>query len=193
MTPSQTRAMRAKQLLDSGREPAEVARELGYTKVSAMSGAISLCSRAIEREEKKMLEICRETSRIDLLAEGPALIADKRADDISACEKPKSTMAAMIHEEHQEAHFYPRTSPVAHLYPVENGIVTIGKALCSVTYKPDVGTAFINLKSYRKWMPLYRNLLGGSEGLASTLRQIAEAATEAAALIEEENYVDHHK
>lgn len=149
MTPSQMRAMRAKQLLDSGRDAKEVAKELGYTKVSAMLGAISLCSRAIEREEKKVAEICKEE--------------------------------------------FPRTSPIAHLYPVENGIVTIGKELCSVTYKPDVGTAFINLKAYHKYLPLYNNLLGGKEGMAAVLRQIAEAATEAAALIEEEDYVDHHE
>lgn len=60
MTPSQMRAMRAKQLLDSGKTAEDVARELGYKTVNGMLGAISLCSRKIERDEKKILQMISE-------------------------------------------------------------------------------------------------------------------------------------
>ena len=60
MTPSQMRAMRAKQLMDSGKDANEVARELGYKTVNGMLGAIALCSRKIERDEKKILQMISE-------------------------------------------------------------------------------------------------------------------------------------
>lgn len=56
MTPSQMRAMRARQLLDSGRDAHEVAREMGYTKVSGMLGAIAICEKKFERDKEKVLQ-----------------------------------------------------------------------------------------------------------------------------------------
>lgn len=214
LTDAQRRAMRARQLLDSGRDAREVARELGYTKVSGMLGAIALCSRKIERDEKKILQMIEEdppkvVSKIvteDGVRAEPVFLNDRTLADLlkeghadpvgepGPEGEPGKGVIPMPREEHQKAHFYPRTSPVAHLYPVENGMVTIKKDQISITWKPSVSTVHINVNAYKgpKWLPLYGNLLGGRAGLASVMRQIAEAATQAAALLEEEEHVDHY-
>lgn len=166
LTESQRRAFRARQLLDSGKDPRETAREMGYTSVSGMLGAISLCEARMKRREEADPPK-KETCEIKISQDAPvmALKADK-----------------------------PKMSPVARLYPMENGVITVPKGDVSVSWKPKVNTVFINVNNYRqaKWLPLYGEIFGGKRGLVKALRQIAEAATEAAALIEEEEYVDHH-
>ena len=175
LTDGQRRALRARQLLDRGIDAREVARELGYTKVSGMLGSIALCEARLERDRKDM--------------EAAVKTQEKAASKVKQTEEAKHDAAPAAKREE-----LPKTSPVAHLYPVENGMVTIRKDHVSVTWKPVVGTLFINIHAYKgpKWLPLYGNLLGGREGIARALRQIAEAATEAAALLEEEEHVDHH-
>lgn len=182
LTDGQRRALRARHLLDSGKDAREVARELGYARVNAMLGAITLCEIGLEKKRKAMEEATKPQDKAEQLhaayKEMPGQVhADPPGHDGTPGPSSKEI---------------PKTSPVSHLYPIENGIVSIRKDQISVTWKPSVSTVFINIHAYKKWMPLYGNLLGGREGLARALRQIAEAATEAAALLEEGEHVDHH-
>ena len=199
LTDGQRRALRARQLLDSGKDAREVARELGYARVNAMLGAITLCELCLDKKRKAMEEATKtqekEVQACVAYKEIPGQVhADPPGQDGPPGEPgvPHGAMIPMTRKDHFEAHHYPKTSPVSHLYPIENGIISIRKDQISVTWKPSVSTVFINIHAYKKWMPLYGNLLGGREGLARALRQIAEAATEAAALLEEEEHVDHH-
>lgn len=243
MTPSQKRAMRAKQLLDSGKDANEVARELGYTKVSAMLGAIALCSRKIERDEKKIQQMISEKpaevirkevtedgvkavlvfpenqTLIDFLTDGHADPGGEPGPEGPAGEgepNPAYSLLAATREQHAAMHDGYRSDvvivdethelcpekrlreaevkPTAKVYPVENRIVAIRRPNTWVSIKMDEMQVRINVTSnygVNRWLALYGKHIG-KEALVQTLREIAEATTEAAALIEEAGYVDHH-
>ena len=195
MTPSQMRAMRAKQLLDSGRDAHEVAKELGYTKVSAMLGAISLCSRKIERDEVKLSDLFGKTLNVVKKEVDPDGL---RAQIVIADEMPKANlladnMQAVSKKEHAEMHGFRK--PAAKLYPMENGIMKIGGALGYVTIKPDVHTVHLNVPTTsggNRWLMLSGRQLGRDRLLAA-LKELAGAINEAVGLIEEGIIdVDHH-
>lgn len=195
MTPSQMRAMRAKQLLDSGRDAHEVAKELGYTKVSAMLGAISLCSRKIERDEAKLNDLFSKTitcTRKEADQDG------LRAQIVIADETPRvdlleENLQAVSRKEHAEMLGFRK--PAAKLYPMENGIMKIGGALGYVTIKPDVGTVNLNVPTTsggNRWLMLGGRQLGRDRLLAA-LKDLAGAINETIGLIEEGIIdVDHH-
>lgn len=218
MTPSQKRAMRAKQLMDSGKTAEEVARELGYTKVSGMLGAISLCSRAIEREEKRVLEMIAEdppkvVSKVvsedgmraelvfhtdepvlDLLADGHADPVGELGPEGQAGEGEPNPAYSPQAIARLAAMYSGQGEPTAKVYPVENRIVAIRRPNTWVSIKMDEMQVRINVTSnygVNRWLALYGKHIG-KEALVQTLREIAEATTEAAALIEEAGYVDHH-
>lgn len=243
MTPSQMRAMRAKQLMDSGKTAEEVARELGYKTVNGMLGAIVLCSRKIERDEKKILQMINEKPAevirkevtedgvraelvfhtdepvLDLLADGHADPVGEPGAEGPAGEgepNPAYSLQAVTREAHAAMHDGYRADvvvvdemhelcsakrlreaevkPTAKVYPVENRIVAIRRPNTWVSIKMDEMQVRINVTSnygVNRWLALYGKHIG-KEALVQTLREIAEATTEAAALIEEAGYVDHH-
>lgn len=180
LTESQKRALRAKALLDmGGANPKQVARECGYTSVNAMLGAIAMC------------------------------------DGIPASHTPaeKPEMQAMTGEEHEKRHPFLekrlRTRAVTReqdspegktmtmtIYPVESGKIIIRKPDISISYRPDgkIGpTVHINDVSgerrsgHPRWLALVGKDVGGKPGIVRMLRQISEAASECAALIEDES------
>lgn len=181
MTPSQTRAMRAKQLLVSGRDAHEVAKEMGYTKVSAMLGAITLCSRKIERDEEKLDDLFGKTLTITKKEVEPdGLRAQIVIVDEMSTIKPMPMVTAKAN---------------AKIYPMENGIMKIGGELGYVTIKPDVGTVHLNVPTTRggsRWLMLNGRQLGRDK-LITALKEIAGAIGETLGLIEEGIIdVDHH-
>lgn len=199
MTPSQMRAMRAKQLLDSGRDAHEVAKELGYTKVSAMLGAISLCSRKIERDEAKLSDLFGKTLNVvkkEVTENGVraelVFHTDEPRLDLLA-DQTEENLQAVSRKEHAEMHGFRK--PAAKLYPMENGIMKIGGTLGYVTIKPDVGTVNLNVPTTsggNRWLMLGGRQLGRDRLLAA-LKDLAGAINEAIGLIEEGIIdVDHH-
>lgn len=179
LTESQKRALRARALLDMvGANPKQVARECGYTSVNAMLGAIAMC------------------------------------DGIPASYTPaeKPAMQAMTREEHAKRHPFLekrlRTRVVTReqdspegktltmtIYPVESGKIIIQKEDITISYRPsgrkgptvhisdDVGCC---RSGHPRWLALVGKDIGGKTVLARMLRQISEAASECAALIEDE-------
>ena len=176
---SQKRALRAKTLLDmGGHDPKTVARECGYTSVNAMLGAIAMC------------------------------------DGIPASHTPaaKPDIQAMTREEHAKRHPFLekrlRTRVVTHeesspegrtltmtIYPVENGTIWFRREDIAISYRPGgkIGpTVHINDVSgerrsgHPRWLALAGKDVGGKPGIIRMLRQISEAASECAALIEDE-------
>lgn len=195
MTPSQMRAMRAKQLMDSGKTAEEVARELGYKTVNGMLGAIVLCSRKIERDEAKLGDLFSKTitcTRKEADQDG------LRAQIVIVDEAPRmdlleDNLQAMGTKEHAEMHGFGK--PAAKLYPMENGIMKIGGALGYVTIKPGVGTVHLNVPTTsggNRWLMLGGRQLG-LDRLLAALKELAGAINEAVGLIEEGIIdVDHH-
>lgn len=159
LTESQKRALRAKTLLDmGGHDPKMVARECGYTSVSAMLGAIVMC--------------------------------DGIPASHTPAEKPLRTRAVTREQDSPEGKTMTMT-----IYPVEDGKIWIRKQDISVSYRPNSKkgpTVHINdeycrrTSGYTKWIAFVGNECGGKAGLACILRQIAAAASECAALIEDE-------
>ena len=89
----------------------------------------------------------------------------------------------------------PAVTPAVKLYPVKYGLIRIEKADVSISYRPDGKsgpTVHINNELCKRitgranWLALVGKDVGGKEVLAGMLRQIAEAVTECAALIEDE-------
>lgn len=85
--------------------------------------------------------------------------------------------------------------PSVKLYPVEDGMIWFRKEDIAISYRPsgkNGPTVHINDESgYRRsghprWMALVGKDIGGKPALARALRQISEAASECAALIEDE-------
>ena len=169
LTESQKRALRAKALLDIGgvnASPKQIARECGYTSVNAMLGAIAMCDgiQAISREEHEKKH--------------------------SFFEKPLRTRAVT----HEESSPEGRTLTMT-IYPVENGTIWFRREDIAISYRPsgkNGPTVHINDETgYRRsghprWMALVGKDVGGKPGIIRMLRQISEAASECAALIEDE-------
>lgn len=85
--------------------------------------------------------------------------------------------------------------PSVKLYPVEDGMIWVRKEDITVSYRPqsNVGpTVHINDEMYKrrtghpKWLAIVGKDTGDKAAIASLLRQISEAASECAALIEDE-------
>lgn len=159
LTESQKRALRAKELLDmSGANPKQVARECGYTSVNAMLGAIAMC------------------------------------DGLREEQSPSPTKG----KAYRASSLTPTTDGVelkATLYPVESGKIIVRKPDISISYRPGgkIGpTVHINDVSgerrsgHPRWLALVGKDVGGKPGIVRMLRQISEAASECAALIEDE-------
>ena len=159
LTESQKRALRAKALLDTvGANPKQVARECGYTSVNAMLGAIAMCDGL--REEQG-----------------------------STPTKGKAYRAARLTPTTDGAELK------ATVYPVESGKIIIRKEDITISYRPsgrkgptvhisdDVGCC---RSGHPRWLALVGKDIGGKTVLARMLRQISEAASECAALIEDE-------
>ncbi len=159
LTESQKRALRAKALLDmGGHDPKTVARECGYTSVNAMLGAIAMCDGL--REEQSPSPTKRKAYRTSSLT-------------------PTTDGAELK----------------ATVYPVESGKIIIRKEDITISYRPsgrkgptvhisdDVGCC---RSGHPRWLALVGKDIGGKTVLARMLRQISEAASECAALIEDE-------
>ena len=171
LTESQKRALRAKTLLDmGGHDPKTVARECGYTSLNAMLGAIAMC------------DGLRESAP----AGGTSSVT---ADAATPSPKGKAYRASSL---------TPTTDGVelkATIYPVESGKIIIRKPDISISYRPGgkIGpTVHINDVSgerrsgHPRWLALVGKAVGGKPGIIRMLRQISEAASECAALIEDE-------
>ena len=159
LTESQKRALRAKALLDTvGANPKQVARECGYTSVNAMLGAIAMC------------------------------------DGLREEQSPSPTKGKV----YRAASLTPTTDGAelkATVYPVESGKIIIRKEDITISYRPsgrkgptvhisdDVGCC---RSGHPRWLALVGKDIGGKTVLARMLRQISEAASECAALIEDE-------
>lgn len=160
LTESQKRALRARAMLDAGGygTPKKIARECGYTSVNAMLGAIAMC------------------------------------DGLREEQSPSPTTG----KAYSASSLTPTTDGVelkATIYPVENGIIWFRKEDIAISYRPsgkNGPTVHINDETgYRRsghprWMALVGKDVGGKTALVRMLRQISEAATECAALIEDE-------
>ena len=169
LTESQKRALRAKALLDIGgvnASPKQVARVCGYTSVNAMLGAIMMCDGI------------------------PAISREEHTERHPFFEKPLRTRAVT----HEESSPEGRTLTMA-VYPVESGKIIIRKPDISISYRPGgkIGpTVHINDVSgerrsgHPRWLALVGKDVGGKPGIIRMLRQISEAASECAALIEDE-------
>lgn len=172
LTESQKRALRAKTLLDmGGHDPKMVARECGYTSVNAMLGAIAMCD--------------------GLRENAPAAAGTSSVTADAATPSPKG-------KAYRTSSLTPTTDGVrlkATIYPVENGIIWFRKEDIAISYRPggEIGpTVHINdvfgerRSGHLGWLALVGKDVGGKPGIIRMLRQISEAASECAALIEDE-------
>ena len=181
LTESQKRALRAKTLLDmGGHDPKTVARECGYTSVNAMLGAIAMCDGLQE-----------EKSPFPARASVQAVAREEHAKMHGARKGVKIVDEMPPAKLMREAVFNPKVK----VYPVESGIIWFRKEDIAISYRPsgkNGPTVHINDESgYRRsghprWMALVGKDIGGKPALARALRQISEAASECAALIEDE-------
>lgn len=170
LTESQKRALRAKALLDmGGANPKQVARECGYTSVNAMLGAIAMC---------------------DGIPEMQAMTREEHAKRHPFLEKRLRTRSVTREHDSPEGKTMTMT-----IYPVEDGMIWIRKEDIAVSYRPqsNVGpTVHINDEMYKrrtghsKWLAIVGKDTGDKAAIASLLRQISEATSECAALIEDE-------
>lgn len=185
LTESQKRALRAKALLDvGGANPKQIAQECGYTSVNAMLGAIAMCDGIPASHTPAAKPDIQAMTREEHAKRHP--FREKNRDSAAKSSVYKSVSLTPTSD---------GVTLKATLYPVEEGIIWIKKPDITVSYRPESSagpTVHINDEMYRrrtgrpKWLALVGKDAGSKEAIVDLLRQIAEAANECAALIEDE-------
>ena len=178
LTKTQERALRAKQLLDSGMDPKEAARECGYKNVNGMMGAVALCLRKLPDEDaQRALDQMRE-------AEAAKAQAEEEHDELEPVigelpEIGEVLVGERIPQEELQARSRAYAEQTHARMEARSKDVRISTARVTVALAADEhtgGRVFkLHIHGIDKWITVSEVLLGGSEALARTLGEIRTA------------------